>query len=77
MQGRPAPTPSLDYFNVSSCSKWMVMKCTHGSGAGVGAADDVLLAALIEDVLDRKGDDGDCIMISIEVKEMAIEYSLL
>lgn len=41
---------------------------THGSGGRMSTAGNVLLAALVDEVLDRDSDeDGDCNMISIHV----------
>lgn len=65
-QGRPAPTRSLDYELVSKDRDDEQINGTYGSGGRVGTAGNVLLAALVEEILDGDGDeDGDCDIISL------------
>lgn len=65
-QGRPAPTRSLLCKVVSMNIIQELCNGTYGSGRRVRTAGDVLLALLVEQVLDGNSDeDGDCGNFSI------------
>jgi hypothetical protein len=54
------------------------MEVTHGSGGRVGTAGNVLLAALVEDILSGDSDeDGNCGIISMRVNSIVNMWDIL